>query len=148
MNGPEQLKLKRMGDEGCYLIDLKKGADIFNHGDNTVDILALYDLLTTTIIQSKDGPKPIMDEDCYLNYAALALGVMTGVRWSLEHGPADYKPRHGEIVIVRYAWKEINKVWSHFVLHLEDGTIYDPLGNSRTVLYGKAVSTRIFRRVL
>ena len=111
-------------------------------------LLPYTTLFRSTIIQSKDGPKPIMDEDCYLNRAELALGVMTGVRWSLEHGTYDYKPRHGEIVIVRFEWKTINKTWSHFVLHLEDGTIYDPLGNSRTVLYGKAVSTRIFRRVL
>lgn len=144
----EQLKLKRMGDEGCYLISLKKGAEIFNHGDSTIDVLALYDLLTTTIIQSKNGPTPIMDEDCYLNRAELALGVMTGVRWSLEHGPYDYKPRHGEIVIVRFEWQTINKTWSHFVLVLEDGSIYDPLGWSNTVANGKRVSTRIFRRIL
>ena len=67
----EQLKLKRMGDEGCYLLSLKKGAEIFNHNDSSIDILRLYDLLTTTIIQSKDGPKPIMDEDCYLNHAQI-----------------------------------------------------------------------------
>ena len=144
MTGPEQAILKRIGDEGCYLLSLKRAADRFNQGDCAFDILDLYDRMTKTRIDDK----PIMEKDCYLNQAEIALAVMTGVKWKLTHEAADYKQVHGEIVVVRYEWKGINNTTSHFVLQLEDGSIYDPLGWSNTVANGKRVSTRVFRRVL
>jgi hypothetical protein len=148
MTGPEQAILKRIGDEGCYLMSLKRAADRFNSGDSTFDILDLYDRLTKTKIRENDREVPIMERDCYLNRAEIALAIMTGVKWSLTHEPAAYKASQGEIVIARYEWSGINHTTAHFVLDMEDGSIYDPLGWSNTVANGKRVSTRVFRRIL
>ena len=86
--------------------------------------------------------------DCWMMRPEAVMGYLLGGTWTVTKIDGAYKPKKGEIVILRYERKVINTVSTHFVLAGPDGNIeHDPMGTSQTVQNGQYVSCRVFRKL-
>jgi hypothetical protein len=134
---PRQAIMKIIGESGCYFLSLVRAAEIITQ--SRIDAVNVYNLAVM---------RGYMKQDCFVLRPDMIMAVMTNQMWSIHKEGADYKTTHGEIVIHRYEWSTPRGLLAHFILALEDGTRYDPLGESQTVKNGKLVSMRVLRRIL
>lgn len=137
MNEPRQAIMKVIGESGCYLLSLVKAAEIIM--EQRIDAVNVYNLAVL---------RGYMRQDCFVLRPDMIMAVMTNQMWSIHKEDIDYRTTHGEVVIHRYEWSTPRGVLSHFVLALEDGSIYDPLGESQTCKHGRLVSMRVLRKIL
>lgn len=126
-----------LGLYGCYFFCLWKIVEKFN-GVRYHDPLLMFE---------RAFERGDIREGCYVLRPDEILRRETGRKWEVRKEGADYQKMAGEVVVLRYERKvENGGDTSHFVLETEDG-IWDPLGESLTVKYGKVVSKRVFREV-
>jgi len=126
-----------IGKYGCYYLSVVRAGELAT--GKKVDALRLY---------KHSLEKGWLEEDCYLNYPDLILQDITGDPWKVRKEGADYIPKQGEIVILRYEYKTTAGLLAHFVLAGSDGkTIaYDPYYPSQTVAKGYLVSKRVLEK--
>lgn len=135
---PRQVIMEQIGKYGCYFLSLIRAAEKLI--SRSIDAVAVYEDVT------KRG---WMGPDCFMHRPAEVLAYLVGGSWNAQHQSRLYKPKPGEITILRYERKDPSASWTHFVLAGEDGQTveYDPYGDSRTVREGELVSKRIFTRL-
>lgn len=127
------------GDTACYALCVVKIAEMENERDIDV-VRAMIDGIREKHIRFSwddftDGWNFFMDRPHRF------LSMMTGGSWSVRHEAADYVAKIGEYLVQRWERKTVDRTFSHFRL-----PNWDPLINSRTVQFGRKVSTRVFRR--
>jgi hypothetical protein len=129
--------MSTVGRYGCYFLSIVRAAEkITGH---RIDAVQVYNDATLA---------RWMDADCFVVQPDRILGMMTGQKWTIRHDAVTYRPKDGEVMIMRYESQKTGILYSHFVLCGPDGSIeYDPYGDSSTVRDGKAVSSRVFSRV-
>lgn len=122
-----QKKLKAIGTDGCYFLCILKACDDVN----SARILSLYDYCVAM---------KWMDSDCFIKQPEAI------VRFLLNKNVICYKSSNKEddalFNIARYYNEKTG--FSHFVLMTDNG-IWDPLGDSKTVVEGHIADYRIFR---
>lgn len=137
-----QRDYERIGAEGCYLLSLIKAGERL--AGRYIDAYEIY---------IRAHAAGAIDESCYVYDPAAVMALMMGGRWAVEKQTADYRPRPGEIVVLRYEREERSpsgtKTYAHFVLATQDGlaVAFDPYGDSRTVREGKLISKRVLWQV-
>jgi hypothetical protein len=132
-----QKVMERIGAEGCYFLSLVYAAEAAT--GKRIDAVEVYEAAVKL---------SLMHEDCYMVNPARIMEIMTGQKWTGRHGPSDYRPGPGEVMVMRYEHKTTSKTFTHFVIVDDRGNVkYDPLGASNTVRLGQPVSSRIFARV-
>lgn len=140
MDFPIQKYSKIIGSDGCYFSCIVKLAEKYTKKE--FDVLRTLDYCSK---QKKNGHYWIDISDCYLWHPDKVMGYLLGkevtVRRSEDIG---YKPKENEIVIGCWERPTEDKVYTHFGLVKNQKCIYDPLGTSNTITYGKLKSLRIF----
>ncbi|MBL8965402.1 MAG: DUF261 family protein [Spirochaetaceae bacterium] len=132
MTAPQRIA-EAIGKEGCYFLSLLRLAET-ELGDH-IDLLDAY---------GRAIGAGAMREDCYILDGGAILETYLPGAWAVTHESADYKPKPGELEILRYDLAGA----SHFVVGDGSGRVaFDPYGDSRTVREGRLVSKRIARRV-
>lgn len=133
----KQAICKQIGATGCYFLSIVGAAE--RDTKKWIDIIILY---------LECLRRGWIGVDCYVNNPEKILGYLVGGEWTCTKDPKGYKPKPGEVVILRYERPTTMQTDGHFVLADKDGNIeYDPLGSSLTVQNGKVASCRVFRRV-
>lgn len=137
MTEPRQRVMSTVGRYGCYFLSIVRAAEkIAGH---RIDAVQVYNDATLA---------RMMDADCFVVQPERIMEMMTGQKWTVKHDAKTYRPKDGEVMIMRYESQKTGILYSHFVLCAPDGSIeYDPYGDSSTVRDGKAVSSRVFSRV-
>lgn len=131
-----QKLMATMGDTGCYFLSIIRAAEKLT--DKRIDAIDAYIYCHN---------RAWLGSDCFVHEPASIMSYLTLTNWTMSKEDVTYKPQPGEVVIYRYERTTTLKTYGHFVLAGDDGTIdYDPLGNSQTVMNGKLVSMRVFRR--
>lgn len=135
---PRQVIAEQIGKYGCYFLSLIRAAEKII--GRRIDAIAIYE---DVVKRGWMGP------DCFMNRPNEVLGILTGEKWHVQHQSRLYKPKDGEIAILRFERKDPSGSLTHFVLAGPDGQVveYDPYGDSRTVREGELVSKRIFTRL-
>ena len=121
-----------IGAEGCYFLSILKAAEL--EVGHSIDAITAYMRATET---------RKMGQDCFVHDPAGLMQQLTSKLWTINKAAATATPRVGGWKILRYERTATMQTVAHFVLVLRDGTLYDPLGASRTVADGRAVSSRI-----
>ena len=131
-----QRTAETIGKYGCYFLSLVRAGELLTGIKR--DALRLF---------QRAVEKGWSETDCFLLRPDLILQDITGDSWTVRKEGADYIPRQGEIVILRYEYKTTAGLLAHFVLAEADGeTIgYDPYEPSQTVARGYLVSKRVFK---
>ena len=137
INEPMQKTMITLGDFGCYFLSILRAAEL--KVNKNIDLIAAY---YESIYNGWIG------KECFLNNPEKIIGYLLGGDWTVTKETPDYEPKDGEIVILRYERPIATGTSSHFVLgDKAKKVVYDPMGVSQTVLYGKLMSLRILRRV-
>ena len=133
-NSPRQKIMERIGSEGCYLLSLVRAAELIDKC--RIDAVTVYENALE---------KGFIGADCYIHSPAQVMESMVGGTWFVRKESASYRIKPSDVAILRFERKTLSKVWTHFVLADQDGSVYyDPYGDSRTVGQGQLVSMRIF----
>lgn len=121
-----QRKLEMIANYGCYFICLVKAAN-----KDLNNILFYYDEALR---------KGLIDEDCYIKDPVKLLKMLgrEDINTVVKSDTIDFPSK---IVVVMYEWKN----YTHFCLLHSDEKLFDPLGDSNTVKYGKMKSFRLFK---
>lgn len=136
MTEPRQKLMETIGETGCYLLSIVRAAEKLV--ERRIDAIEAF-------IFCKN--KGWVGDDCFVHYPELVLSYLSLINWTMSKESAKYKIQPGEVVIYRYERATTLKTYGHFVLAGSDGSVeYDPLGTSQTVMHGKMVSMRVFRR--
>ena len=132
-----QRTAETIGKYGCYFLSLVKAGELLTGIKR--DASRLF---------QKAVEKGWSEDDCFLVRPDLILQDITGDPWKVRKEGADYIPKQGEIVILRYEYKTTAGLLAHFVLAGSDGkTIaYDPYYPSQTVAKGYLVSKRVLEK--
>jgi len=134
---PRQRLMETLGATGCYFLSIIRAAEKIM--DRRIDAIDAF-------IFSKN--KGWVGSDCFVYNPKLVLSYLTLMNWTMVKESPNYKLVPGEVVIYRYERATTLKTYGHFVLAGFDGAVeYDPLGDSQTVMNGKLVSMRVFRRI-
>jgi hypothetical protein len=135
---PRQVIAEQIGKYGCYFLSVIRAAEKIV--GRRIDAIAVYEDIV------KRG---WMGPDCYMHRPNEILAYLVGGTWHVQHQSRLYKPKEGEIVILRYERKDPAGAWAHFVLAAPDGQTveYDPYGDSKTVRDGELISKRVFTRI-
>jgi hypothetical protein len=137
MTEARQRVMGTIGRYGCYFLSIVRAAEKIT--GQRIDAVQVYNDATLA---------RWMDADCFVVQPDRILEMMTGRKWAIRHDSKTYRPRDGEVMIMRYEVQRTGILYSHFVLCSGDGLVeYDPYGDSSTVKDGAAVSSRIFTRV-
>lgn len=137
MNEPRQAYMKLMGEEGCYILSLVHLGERITH--ERIDAIAIF---------LEGMQQDLVQSNCLVVDAAGLLSMMTGVQWKKTYQTPDYRPKEGELEILRFERKTGAGTLRHYVVGDGRGlVVYDPLGDSKTVRSGKLESKRIFSRV-
>ena len=128
----KQYVCSKIGQSGCYFLSLVNVAE--NIAKKDIDVFAAYD---------KGIKEGWMDKDCFMKNPAAMLRHLTGKKIEVRHDKVGYVPKDGEYEITRYELQETGRTFSHFVVTRNGKLVYDPYGESRTRLLGKAASLRI-----
>ena len=124
---------KALGNYGCYYLSLLHAV-----GQDNLALSLFNEALANSYI----------DKECYLYSPEKILKLATGFSYSVRKENLDYIPQADELTIVRYERVTPGATYTHFVVANGLGeVIYDPLGNSNTVAFGKPVSKRIIKKL-
>jgi hypothetical protein len=137
MNEARQKICSQIGQFGCYFLCIVHLAEEILK--ERIDVVELYEASTFT---------GVMGEDCFVNDPAKLIKMMVPGEWTMTRYGTGYVPKDGEYEITRYERTTTAGVLSHFVVTSTGNVLYDPLGDSMTVKYGKAVSKRVFRKII
>lgn len=138
LNEPRQLQMKKIGDQGCYLLTIVHIAEQVLQ--ERLDAVKIYeDVLAAGLIT----------DDCYVKDSAGLLNSLVPVRYTcIKFDTLDQLPQDGDWEVLRYERPTPGVLYSHFVLGDGHGKVaWDPLGVSNTVAYGHLAARRVFRRV-
>jgi len=96
--------------------------------------------------ESSDN-KAWIDNDCYVNYPAKIINNITKSSVTVEKTfDLNYKPKENEFLIGCFERVTTGTIYYHFgVLNDNKECIWDPLGSSMTIKFGKLVSLRVVR---
>lgn len=137
MSEPRQAIMKALGAEGCYLLSIVYIAEKILK--ERVDAVELY-------IAAEFSK--VIQPDCFVNDPGKLMQMMVPGKWQMHKEPMAYKPMDDEYEITRYERSTPAGLLNHFVVTDGAGNVvYDPLGGSLCVQFGKPVSKRIFRKV-
>lgn len=139
---PRQKICSQIGESGCLFDDIVKAAELLM--SRPFDIVEVYRWATKT--RHVDG-KTVIDDNCYVWHPEMIMEHLVGGKWAYRHEVKEYARLPGDIIFFRYESGKTMQTLSHFCLELEDGTIYDPYGESVVRRIGKLVSKRVLRRV-
>lgn len=139
---PMQKNAIIIGDAGCYFCCIVKAAEILRH--NNIDLMRAFAYCEQ---QKTNGTKWI-ESDGYVNFPDKILGYLINKNVTvIKCYDLNYKPAENEILIGMWEWydQKNNKTRQHFG-YIDDNKnlIYDPLGESNTIKFGKLTSIRIF----
>lgn len=85
--------------------------------------------------------------DCLVIDGGRLASILSGTKWNMRKEGPDYKPRLGEVEILRFEVVETGVTYAHFVNGDGLGSIaHDPWPGSLTVKNGKLISKRIYSR--
>jgi hypothetical protein len=126
-----------IGETGCYMLSVIHLAEEVL--GRYIDAYDTFLKAQATIVVVGHETKPVVDRDLTVWGAGELLTFLTGMNWKKEWSGASYVCKEGELEILQYYWEEEKKY--HFIC--KD---YDPYGNSATVVNGKPIAKRIFRR--
>lgn len=136
MTEPRQRLMETLGATGCYFLSIIRAAEKIM--ERRIDAIDAFILCKN---------KGWVGDDCFVYSPELVLSYLTLINWTMTKESAKYKIHPGDVVIYRYERVTTMKTYGHFVLAGSDGSVeYDPLGTSQTVMNGKLVSMRVFRR--
>lgn len=126
--------LLELGNYGCYFLSIVEAAERRSGKE--------YSILPIFLEMKKKG---FIGKDSYIFFPDKILSALTGKSYTIRHERKDYKPKAGEIEILRYEWRGEGGVSAHFVLGDGNGCVaYDPLDGANTVKNGTVESKRIF----
>lgn len=139
-NLSKQKIAKNIGDNGCYFLSVVYLAEELVK--NRFDIIQLFAIANKKIT----GGLQWIEDDCFMNYPNLLLNYLTGKEVKVrKETDISYYPKNNEYIIGCFKWKTTGTTYSHFVvLDKNKNVIYDPLGQSNTVINGKLDSLRVF----
>ena len=126
--------LLELGNYGCYFLSIVEAAERKSGKE--------YSILPIFLEMKKKG---FIGKDSYIFFPDKILSALTGKPYTIRHERKDYKPKAGEIEILRYEWRGEGGVSAHFVLGDGNGRVaYDPLDGANTVKNGTVESKPIF----
>ena len=136
MNAGIQRFFASLGSDGCFAICIAEGG---KPGRPARDMVELA-------IQGQQF-RYLRSDMLVLKQAAF-MGLCAGGQWTHTVELASYQPNIDEICIEKWAYTDADgDKHEHFALRLDDGTLWDPLGNSETLKQGRCIEKRIFRRL-
>ena len=123
-----------LGEEGCYFFSLLYIAEQELGRD--------FDSIGTFDYAMRQG---WVASDCYMGNPAGMMTSLLGRRCSISKSwDFGYQLKENEWEVRCYQRVTTGTTYYHFVVVDKDGTVvYDPLGDSNTVKYGKPYSRRI-----
>jgi hypothetical protein len=131
-----QANFYQIGLSGCYLDCIVHLAE-----DYTKTYIDLYAVYLKGLVEKTIGA------DCFVFKPDVILSNLTKTWWTFSKEDLAYLCQPAEYEITRYEWQEPSLLHGHFVVTDGAGLVlYDPFGKSATVVNGKPVSKRIFRR--
>lgn len=141
-----QTFLSEAGEAGCYALCLIEIAErVSGQRFNTVDVL---DALIKRSFIYYNYSNPNDGDNFYVRSPASVMEYLCGGAWQVEKQPAEYVPKSNEWVITRWERAVTGTTYGHFNLpEQRDYEAWDSLVDSKTVKFGKVVSTRIIRKV-
>lgn len=119
-----------IGKDGCYYFCLLRLA---KHVTGiTFNPIEEYKELTA---------KGYMGKDCFISYPEQAMKHLTKREWEVRKEDKNYIAKDKEFEILRFVYE-----YGHFVMGDGKGNaVYDPLGNSNSVSFGRIESKRIYK---
>jgi hypothetical protein len=128
------------GESSCYALDIIRIGEMELGGDIPV-IEALTDGIKKGCIyynweNSEDN------DNFYVGDPGRFLSLLAGGKWVVTKEGPDYQPRPGEHVVQRWERQKTGTTIGHFRL-----PNWDSLADSKTVKFGRLISTRVFRKI-
>lgn len=146
INEPVQKLLLAIGETGCLFLSIVRAAENITFKALN-ELVVFVECARRVSLNEKGEKKQWVEADCFVNFPAYIFEYLVGGKWIYSWESVDYKPIEGDVVILRYEWKNTKGISNHFVLGDKDKKVtYDPMGASNTVLNGKLASLRILRR--
>lgn len=136
MNGPEprQRLMLWLGEGGCFFQCIVRVCE--ERLNVYIDsVIAFYNALRRGLIQ----------EDGTVLAPERIAQMLTGDDWFFRKEGVAYQPEESERSIERWERPTPMRIYSHFVYRPAEGLLYDPLGESETLKYGRLISKRILR---